>query len=260
MTPSDLSVTDNTLETGPYNPTRRHLFMKTLLGLITGIFISFLVFIFLILVGGLLQEALANRFTGSGTINPLLPMILIIIAFLWTFIGSSLLAGMYNLIYTEKYYDMSKMFSLVLFSNAMLFLFFLALYTLFAGDVTQLFFVLALHIFFTVFLSYSLMEISTNPNYTAVHLIGSAMWLTIAIILFAISYKIIDTNQGSAINILLSLPPVLAYVSLPFRHTLREKIYYRFYSMGYNFFYIPSLSEVLVDEEEVDGVDIDTEA
>lgn len=259
MTPADTSA-DMALDTGPYNPTRRHLFLKTLLGLVVGIFISFLVFIFLILVGGILQEALASRFTGNGAVNPLLPMILIIIAFLWTFIGSTLLAWIYNLIYTDKYYDMSKMFSLVLFSNAILFFVFLGLYGLFAGNVTQLFFVLALHIFFTVFLSYSLMEISTNPNYSAVHLLGAALGLTIAIIIFAIAYKVIDMNEGSSINILLALPPVLAYLSLPFRHTLREKIYYRFYSMGYNFFYIPSLSEVLVDEEEVDDVEVDTGA
>jgi hypothetical protein len=44
---------------------------------------------------------------------------------------------------------------------------------------------------------------------------------------------------------------------IPFISTLWEKIYYKFYEMGSDFLYIPSISEVLVDEEEVDEVNVD---
>jgi hypothetical protein len=130
-----------------------------------------LVFVILLLVGGVVQEALAERIIGGDGINPLLPLILLVVAFLGTFIGSVILAGIYNLIFTEKYYDMSKMFSLTLFANIIVFMFFIGLYLLFANMIEPLFFVLAFHIIFTVFLSIALIEISTNPNYAAVHLL-----------------------------------------------------------------------------------------
>ena len=55
----------------------------------------------------MLQEALSQRISGTMVVNPLLPLILLIIAFVGTFIGSIVLAGIYNLIYSDKYYDLS---------------------------------------------------------------------------------------------------------------------------------------------------------
>lgn len=247
------------IELEPANPSRWQVFMKTWLWLIVGVFIAFLVFVILLLVGGVVQEALAERIIGGDGINPLLPLILLVVAFLGTFIWSVILAGIYNLIFTEKYYDMSKMFSLTLFANIIVFMFFIGLYLLFANMIEPLFFVLAFHIIFTVFLSIALIEISTNPNYAAVHLLGAAIGLVLAILIFAIAYKFIDINEGSSVNVLLSLPPVLAYCFVPFWHGLREKIYFKFYEAGNNFFYIPSLNEVLVDEQEVDEVEVNME-
>jgi hypothetical protein len=247
------------IEMEPANPSRRQVFMKTGLWLIVGIFIAFLVFVILLLVGGVVQQALAERIVWGDGINPLLPLILLVVAFLGTFIGSVILAGIYNLIFTEKYYDMSKMFSLTLFANIIVFIFFIGLYLLFADMIEPLFFVLAFHIIFTVFLSITLIEISTNPNYAAVHLLWAAIGLVLAVLIFAVAYKIIDINQGRSVNILLSLPPVLAYCFIPFWHGLREKIYRKFYEAGNNFFYIPSLNEVLVDEQEVDEVEVNME-
>lgn len=247
------------IEIEPANPNWWQVFIKAWLWLIVGLIISFLVFIILLLVGGIVQEALNNRIVGAEGVNPLLPLILLVIAFLGTFIGSIILAVIYNLIFTEKYYDMSKMFALTLFANIVVFIFFIGLYLLFAGGIEQLFFVLAFHIIFTVFLSIALIEMSTNPNYAAVHLVGVAIGLVIAVVLFAIAYKVIDVNEGRSVNLLLSLPPVLAYCSLPFWHGVREKLYFKFYESGNNFFYIPSLSEVLVDEEETSEVDVEME-
>jgi hypothetical protein len=254
------TIQPSIIDLEPANPSRRQVFMKTLLWLMVWIFIAFIVFITLILVWWVLETALASRLTGAAWTNPLLPLILLVIAFLWTFIGSIILAWIYNLIFTEKYYDMNKMFSLTLFANIIIFLFFIGLYLLFAWNVEALFFVLAFHIIFTVFCSISLIEFSTNPNYSAVHMLWTAIWLVCAIVIFAIWYKIIDLNEWwSAIKIFLSLPPVLAYCLIPFWHGLREKIYFKFYESGNNFFYIPSLNEVMVDEQEADEVEVDME-
>ena len=133
----------------------------------------------------MIQEALANSINGTNAVNPLLPLVLIIIAFVGIVVGMVLVTGIFNLLYTDKYYDMSKMFSLTLLINVILFILFIPLYAMFAGDPVQLFYVLALHIIFAVFVSYSAMEISTNPNYAAVHLIGTSIALTISVLLFA---------------------------------------------------------------------------
>lgn len=249
---------NNNLEIAPYNPTGRQVVVKSLLGLITGLFIAFLVFIMLLLIGGMLQEALSQRIAGTMVVNPLLPLILLIIAFIGTFIGSIVLAWFFNLLYSDKYYDMGKMFSLTLTVNIIIFILFIGLYVLFASSVDELFFVLAVHVFFTVFVSLCAIEMSTNPNYAAVHLIGTAFGLTVTMLFFAIFYKTIDINEGSMARILIALPPVLAYFLIPLCHGIREKLYYKFYSMGNNFFYIPSLNEVMVDEAESDDVSVET--
>lgn len=254
---SEKTALNQDFEVWPFNPDWSSVFIRTWLGLVTGIFISFLVFIILMLVWGIIEQAVSTQILGGWAVNPLLPLILIIIAFLWTFIGSIIIAWVYNLIYTDKYYDMWKMFSLVLFANIIMFILFLWLYVLFASGINQLFFVLAFHIMFTVFLSFTLIEMSTNPNYSAVHLLWAALWLIIWILLFGITYKVMDLTAWNSAHILLAIPPVLVYAMLPFWHWLREKIYYKFYSNWSNFFYIPSLQEVLVDEEEADDVEVD---
>ncbi len=158
--------------------------IKTLLGLIIGIFIAFLIFITLILVGGIIESAITNAAAGESVINPLLPLMLIIIAFVSIIIGMMLIAGIFNLLYTDKYYDMSKMFSLSLTLNIILFILFIPLYMAFSTNPTQLFFVLGFHIIFAVFASYTVIEMSTNPNYAAVHLIGTTIAMTVALLLF----------------------------------------------------------------------------
>lgn len=244
-------------EIWPFDPSRSSVMLRALLWLVTWILISVLIFIILLLVWWVIEEAMSNQILGWGTINPLLPLILIIVAFLWTFIGSIIISGIYNLLFWDKYYDMAKMFSLVLFANIIMFILFLWLYVLFAWGITSLFFVLAFHVMFTVFLSFALIEMSTNPNYSAVHLIWAAVGLIVWIVCFWIVYRILDTGEGNSAHILLAIPPVLIYTMLPFCHWIWEKIYHKFYSNWMNFFYIPSLQEVLVDENEAEEVEVE---
>lgn len=48
------------------------------------------------------------------------------------------------------------------------------------------------------------------------------------------------------------LPPVLGYGLIPFGAGIREKIYYKFYEIGNNGFYIPSYTE---NDEELEKED-----
>ncbi|MEI7558937.1 MAG: hypothetical protein WCJ45_09560 [bacterium] len=45
------------------------------------------------------------------------------------------------------------------------------------------------------------------------------------------------------------LPPILAYMIIPFGAGIREKIYYKSYEMGNNGFYIPSISAADILEQ-----------
>lgn len=246
-------------DSSPTAASRSTVFIKTLIGLVTGIIVSILIFVVLILVGWVIQEALTNTLTWTWQANPLLSLILISISFVGTFVGCFILTGIYNVLYTDKYYDMSKMLSLILFANIILFVLFAGLYLVFASSITTLFFVLAAHIIFTVFICYTLVEISTNPNYAAVHLIWGAIGLSAAFFLLSLAYTRMDVSSWNTISYLLSLPPVLIFISLPFRHGLWEKIYAVMYDNWYNIFYIPSLSDVLVDEEENEEVTVSME-
>ena len=49
------------------------------------------------------------------------------------------------------------------------------------------------------------------------------------------------------------LPPVLGYGLIPFGAGIREKIYYKFYELGNNGFYISSVTES--DDDDTDGTD-----
>lgn len=76
--------------------------------------------------------------------------------------------------------------------------------------------------------------------------------------MFAIFFKFLDTSGGgNQVSILLSLPPVVGYLFIPLFHTIWEKLYYKFYSLGNNFLYIPSLNEVMVDAEDDAEINVD---
>lgn len=247
------------LENPPANPSGWETTVKSWLGLMVWFFIAFLTFIILILVWGVIEQAITMGSDNGSIANPILPLVLIIIAFVAIVVGMTLIAGIFNLLYSNTYYDMGKMFSLTLLINVMLFMMFIPLYIMFAWQANTLFFVLAFHVIFAVFVSYTAMECSTNPNYAAVHLIGTSLWMTLSLMLFGVIYRVSNLNMSNSVQILISVPPLLAYFFMPLFHNLWQMLYYKLYSMGNNFFYIPSLSEVMVDANEDDDIAVDTE-
>lgn len=245
------------LELVPPRPTGRQILFKTIIGLIVWIFTAFLIFIILMFLWGMIQEALSNKINGVTAINPLLPLVLIVISFLWTFIGTIIIAGIYNLLYTDTYYDLGKMFNVTLLINVILFFFFIPLYLILSGNIDQLFVILAFHTIFAIFMSFVAIEMTTNPNYAAVHLVWVAWGLALSFIIYAAIYSIVDPTQGNGSYLLIVFPPLLAYTIIPFFHGVFESMYYKFYTMGNNALYIPSLNEVLVDDNEEDVAVVD---
>ena len=146
----------------PPRTTRGEVFAKTLMGLLIWGILAFLFFIIVSLAGDTLTTMLQTaQIEGLGG-NPLLPMLMLIIAFITTFIGTASVAGLYNVFYSKDYYDLGSMLRSVMIVNVILFLFFAPIYLLFASNLDSLFFVIAFHIVFSVFLCMCQMEILVN--------------------------------------------------------------------------------------------------
>lgn len=251
-------MSDKLLTIEPNKPSGSELWIKSWVGLVIWIGIAFFIFVCLILVGSMFQEALRNRLIETvSTVNPLLPLILIVIAFLATLIGNIMTTWIYSLLFGQKYYDFSKMIYLVSVNNIILFFLFAPIYIIYYNRIEVLFMVLWFHIFFSVFLSNVSLDISSNPNYAGVALIGSAAGLSLSLVLFGVLFKTVDLSQGGAEKIILIAPCIIAYIVIPLVASIWEKLYYGFYQVWNNFLYIPSLDEVMVDQEEVDEINVE---
>ncbi len=237
----------------PNNPSWWEIVAKTLIWFAVWIILAILVFIILILVGEILKEAFESNS------NPLLPFILIIIAFICSLVWNIIISWIYNLFFPNKYYDLGKMFSLTLIVNILLFFIIAPLYIIFFNDIKSLFIILAFNIIFSVFFSASIIEFITNPNYAGAYMIGTTIWLSITISIFLVIYKLSSWIiwSDSKTEILLVTPPILAYTIIPLIANIWQKLYYKFYQMWNNFLYIPSIQEVLVDEDEIDEVNVE---
>lgn len=143
------------------------------------------------------DQALQNNIESAGitTVNPLLPLILVVIAFIATFIGNVMLAGVYNLFYSTKYYDLGKMFSNSLLANVIIFFIFVPLYLVYYNNINALFTILGFHILFSIFICYTHVEILTNPNYASSHLMGTTIGIACSAMIYVISEKIAGGSQ-----------------------------------------------------------------
>jgi len=231
----------------PSNLSGRQLVGKVFIGILIGGVIAALLFVILSFMGGMFTSAFGQQ--AGATVNPMLSLILLFIWFLSTFIGNIAVGGIYSLFYNRKYYNTSKMFGLLFLTNGILFFFLAPIYIVFASQIDVLFIILGFHILFSVFASAAQIEFSTNPNYSASSFMGNILWFALAFLAYALIYKM----SGSAavqqrIYLFMLLPPMLGYAIIPFGAGIREKVYYKFYELGNNGFYIPSVAET--DDEE----------
>lgn len=244
------------LTTEPNNTTVGQIVAKIMIGLIIGLIIAFLVFVITILFNTAIQQWV-RAITSDTQIwwNPVLPLIFMLIAFIANMSGNMLVGTIYNLLYTSKYYDLGKIISLIAISQIIIFFIMAPLYLLFWDSILGLFIIVAFHVIFGVFISYTQMEFTSNPNYSWSNLIGGVIGFCVTLLIFLSFYKSfgaaefgLDSSSTQKVKMLIAIPPLLAYTVLPLMYCLREKLYYTFYENGNNFFYIPSLSEVVYDQ------------
>jgi len=233
----------------PSNLSWRQLVGKIGIGLAIWWVISALLFIVTTFIGTMLTSAISQWTWGST--NPMLPIILLFIGFLSTFIGNISVAWIYNLFFSKKYYDGAKTFWLLLLTNGLLFFILAPMYFIFASQVQSLFLVLGFHILFSVFVSACQIEFTANPNYSWSSLMGNIIWFAWSFLVYSLFYKSF-TMSGWVENqtyLVMLLPPVLAYSLIPFGAWIREKVYYKLYEMWSNAFYIASPSEAQENQD-----------
>lgn len=234
----------------PHNPSWTQIFLKFFLWLIVWVIVAIFIFVVLILVWPMFQQALRSTSWDWITLNPLLPIILILITFLWMWFANIVIAWIYNMLMWDKYYDMKKMFNFVMISNLLIFFLIFPLYLIFYSQIDVLFMIVSFQIFLSAFVSLNAIEMTTNPNYCTVHLIWNTIWFVLWIVIFCWIFRFTDYNSWEAVYVLLMAPPIISFSIIPLFHWIWESIYYYFYSIWNNFLYVPSISEIVVDEDE----------
>jgi len=235
----------------PANLTGWQLLGKTVIGILIGGIIAALLFVILSFMGTMFTSAFWQQ--AGVWWNPMLSIVLLFIGFLSTFIGNIAVAGIYSLFYNRKYYNTGKMFALLFLTNGILFFFLAPIYIVFSSQLDILFLVLWFHVLFSVFVSAAQIEFSTNPNYCGSAMIGTIFWFVLAFLMYVLVYKSSGTaDPQQKTYLFMLLPPIFWYGIIPLGAGIREKIYYKFYEMGNNGLYIPSIAEITEDESNKD--------
>lgn len=243
--PAPEAFTEKTkLENEPSNISWRQIMGKLWIGLGVGGVITAVLFMITTFVGGLFSSAMAATGGTGTTTNPILSIILLFIGFISTLIGNMAIGGVYNLFFSKKYINGSKIYALLLLTNGLLFFIFAPVYLIFTNQIQTLFIVMGFHIVFSIFISACQIEFSANPNYSGSALVGNTIGFAFTIVTYCLIYK------GSLLNwaeqqtyLLMLLPTILGYTLIPFGASIREKIYYKAYEMGNNGFYLTSVRE-----------------
>lgn len=177
--------------------------------------------------------------SDTGTANPLLPILLPIMWFVACFIWNLTLAGLYNLFFSKRYYNFSKMFWLIFVSSLItlpLFIIVYALYnSVFQAKIDVLYVILKFQIIFSLYVSVNLIDFLSQPNYSASSLIWNTLWCALAVVLAIIlSWNIV----------LVTVSAIATYTSVVLWAWIWDAIYYKFYEWWNNPFYLPSLNEL----------------
>lgn len=243
----------------PLDPSWISLLWKIVIWFIVWLIFSALVFIMFIWLWASIDQAIANSANNINNYPPLVWLSFLAIASLTSIIWSIIIAWIYNVIWSEDYYDIKIMSSSILAVNLLLLIPFLFLYG-FVGttqSIQKLFIVYGFHLFFAIYVSFMSIDVIKQPNYSIVYIVWNSFWFILSVLIFFIIFSLYSNNPWADQKNILFFPPILAFSFIPFFATLFEKIYYKFYQMWNDVLYIPSLSEVMVDEEEVDDVNVD---
>lgn len=238
-----------TLINEPQNPGWWQIGGKTWIWLLIGIVLAFLVFAILSVLG--------TDFFVTGD-SMFMALVFIIIACVVTIIGMGIFSGLLSMMFSSDYYDFGKMFGFSVLANGLLVLLFLPLYLMMSDTIDSLMIVYAFHVMFWFFISYVLLEFTTNPNYSASNLMWWMLGFGITLVVYMMIYSFNINNPVGANNVYIYVlsPFLISYVCVPLFHGIWTQIYYGIYSSGNNPLFVPQLSDVTQTQEEVDEVNV----
>jgi hypothetical protein len=234
---------NKTFSVEPSQSSARELTWKFFIWLIIWGIISVLLFIILSFVGSTFTESMWQAWWFVNS-NPILPLLLLLIGFLSSFIWNLATAGIYGLFFGQRYYNIWKTMWLLLLTNWLLFVIFAPIYLIFSSDINILFIVLWFHVMFSIFLSSNQIEIVSNPNYSASSLIGTTLWFSITILIYSLIRKTSMSGwTQEKLYLMLLFPSIIWFSIIPLWLGIREAIYHKMYEMWNNGFYTASIVE-----------------
>jgi hypothetical protein len=166
--------------------------------------------------------------------------------------------------YGGIYPSVGKLTTYALITNVILFLLLAPLYAIVYQSVSSLFMVLGFHTILSVFITSVMNEISIDSQYSLSAIVGWLLGMSWVIFIFVLIYKmmILDsidigwTTSNSQIQIMLSIPALLAYFLIPLAHGIWQKIYGALYDMWSNFLYAQSWNERVVAAQMTENQEI----
>ena len=171
------------------------------------------------------------------TVNPILWVLLPVMWFVASFVWNLALAWLYNLFFSKRYYNFSKMFGLNFVSALLILPVFIVIsavyWFLFNANMETLYFILKLQIVFSLFISLNMMDFLSKPNYSASSLMWNTLWAALALVV-----ALLITGN----TVLVTVSAITTYALTVFGGVLWDAIYYKFYEWGNNPFYLPSLN------------------
>lgn len=250
--------TKTNLEIEPNQSSWWELLWKIFIWLLVWWIIAVLLFLILSIIWWIFTNSYTQVADYNSSSNPILPLLIILIGFLVSFIWNIWICGLYNLFFSKKYYRTRKSIWIIALTNGFLLLFLIPIYFIFGSDTNTMFMILGFHIIIAWFLSSLQNEIVSNPNYGA----SSVIWATLSFVLIMFLYSIIwkaamDWWSQQKLYLLLLFPPVICYWLLPLGASIWESIYYKMYELWNNPFFIPANDKNLDISEKWDIDDID---
>ncbi len=224
---NDVAMFDN----APYDVTAWSFFWRFLISAVVWVCVAALLFGTLSATSGLVWDW-DKQYEIQWILLP-------IVWFIVWFVCNLVLALLYNIFLSKRYYSFSKMFWLIFTASLLILPLFIAIFATckfvlnWTNDVLYL--VLKFHIIFMLYISLNLMDFMAQPNYSASSLIWNTIWFVLATFLALILPMDI---------IYITISAVVSYASIALWAWIWDAIYYKFYEWWNNPFYLPSLSEL----------------
>jgi len=231
----------------PNNISGWELLWKIVIWMIFGWIIVLLLFLILSFLWWVFTSA-DNQIWNYNSVSSVLPLLLILIWFLVSFVWNIWVCWIYHLFFANTYHKLGKTIWILALTNWILLLLLIPVYFIFSNSSNTLFLILGFHIILATFLSSQQIESVANPNYSNSSLIWHTLSIAIIMLVYSIIWKVaMNWWSQDKVYLLLLFPPFLAYFLMPFWLWIWDRIYYRMYEVWNN----PFFAESKYDEDDI---------